>query len=401
MEKLPLIGTLVAIIVVVWFVLHGNSGAMISNVEYRRDDDNLSLSRVHRVVMPNDDAPDAFDGSSYRGAQRLIDWKTLTINRGAVPSQNFGEDGFRDILFGVLSDGVLQHRLHAALSTWLRDSFHTFIYFSDIPSSREVSAAFESFNTSVVFLKPPPSFRFGNWKNLPILQHLADVGTQTMLRRRGAGARRKMPRWYVVVDDDSYLLQPAVTHVLAEMSREVDARPDARIYAGHTVVRCQTCRNVNKRFPFAFGGNGIFLSHGLLLALAKVIPQCVSVFATLPGDEQVGGCIHRFHLARLNHLAVGTETFAMAFGDKIEVLAEAPFPFAFHRITTPSWHLDMAALEARYRGQILSWPVIADYFMEELGGKYNREALVFRETVNTTAVQTFLSKRRLRQDHST
>jgi hypothetical protein len=322
----------------------------------------------------------------------VVDWRTLPINRGDVSRKDWGSASFRNIVFAVLSDGVLEHRLRAAFGSWLRDSYHTLVYFSDIPQSRLSAKQFRRSNITIVLLTPPPSFRFGNWKNLPIVQHLASKETQHLLASKGTA--EEAPRWYVIVDDDSYLLQPAVAFVLRPLNDQLALDSNQNIFAGHTVIRCQKCRNLNKRFPFAFGGSGIFLSRGLLFSLAARIAQCSHAFSSLPGDEQIGGCIHKFSLAKLHHLSVGTETFAMPFGDKRDVLLESPFPYAFHRITIPSWHNDMAALEQRHPGKILPWPVIAEYFMDELGGKYNVAEHVFRETINESSVQQYLQQRR-------
>lgn len=327
--------------------------------------------------------------------QGVIDWKSLPMNRNDVPKADWSAHGFRHIVFGVLSDGILEHRLRAAFESWLRDSFHTFVYFSDVPLSRRSVNAFHRDNVSVVLLTPPPSFHSGNWKNLPIVQHFSSPDAQQVIQRtQRLRPTADAPLWYVIVDDDSYLLQPAVAFVLQKHNARLKVEPQANVFAGHTVVRCQRCRNAHKRFSFAFGGNGIFLSTGLMMALAARVPECSQIFSILPGDEQVGGCIHKFSLAKLDHLSVGTETFAMPFGDKTEVLLESPFPFAFHRITIPEWHKDMSRLEKRHPGRILSWPTIAEYFMDELRETYNREEHVFRETRNESKVQSYLRMRK-------
>lgn len=327
-----------------------------------------------------------------------IDVKHLKIHNGfvpdAVPEGYDPASAFSSTVFGVLSDGILATRLEAAFQSWLRQSYHTFVFFSDIPLSREVGPRFERPNVTMVYLTPPPSFKFGNWKNLPIIQHLASTEAQKLIVTSGRVGRER-PLWYVVVDDDTYLLAPAVHSILSPFEAQLTQDPTLRLFLGHTVIHCLRCKTASKRFPFAFGGNGIFMSAALLHELASKIDSCRPLFHALPGDEQVGGCIHRYRLATLKHMSVGTETFAMAFGDKKEVLLESPFPFSFHRIKFSAWHRDMHRLERRHEGKILSWEVIAAYFMDELRDVYNIKELVFQEDINTTEVQRFLATRGL------
>ena len=211
---------------------------------------------------------------------------------------------------------------------------------------------------------------------------------------RATADGREPPLWYVIVDDDTYLLGPAVVHVLRPFTTAIEQDPQTRIFAGHTVVRCKNCRTKSKRFSFAFGGNGIFLSKGVVDDLAPRVADCSAQFFGLPGDEQVGGCIAKFRIANLQHLSVGTETMFMAFGDKAEeVLPESPFPYSFHRIIRPQWAIHLRELENRFSGQILRWKEIFDFFLVEHASEYHTVRLIFQETENTTQVVKYLRER--------
>lgn len=351
-----------------------------------------SVPTIGSPIETESPSPPSFpERKDVSGALPIV-LSELKINNQPVPTAAVQGELFRDMVFGVLSDGTLETRLSSALATWLRDTFHTFVYFSDVDVSRRSAPKFQRSNVTVVFLPPPPAFKFGNWKNLLIVKHFQSSEAQTLLSAR---REQQHPLWYVIVDDDTYLLAPAVHHILLGYSRMLRNDSSQSFYLGHTVIHCQRCRTASKRFPFAFGGNGIFMSRALVETLSTVASRCASVFQALPGDEQIGGCVHMFRLAKLIHMSVGTETFAMAFGDKKEVLLESPFPFSFHRIKFPDWHKDMRELELRHPGKVLSWKTIAEYFMVELASRYNRKELVFQEDINTTEVQKFLAARGL------
>jgi hypothetical protein len=264
------------------------------------------------------------------------------------------------------------------------------LYFSDVPLSRDVAPQYNNgINVTLVLLEVPQGARWGSWKNLLILQHMGSPETLSRFERN-PGSSARAPLWFVIVDDDTYLLGPAVEFSLRgatkkireEVSVGIHASKRSKLYLGHTVIHCERCRHPSKRFPFAFGGNGIFMSSALLHSIAKWLPGCIQTLRALPGDVQIGGCIARSRLANLIHLSVGTEQPPQAFGDKIDVVMEHPFPFSFHRIKDPGWAEDLFELERRHPRRILLWADIAPYYLIELGPQYNRRKLIFRETWN-------------------
>lgn len=345
----------------------------------------------------------------------VIDVASLALPNESVPTkavEYVATRPFADTVFAVLSDGIMEQRLSAALSTWLRDSFHTFVFFTNVSHSRRVAVEYEGMpNVSVVFLTPPsPEVRTANWKNLPIIQHLGKTETLSFLEAKALPTTRQgqysgRPLWFSIVDDDTYLLGPAVSFLLQNFTatlRNEDVELQhlaamegkrSSLYVGHRVVHCQRCRTVSKRFPFAFGGNGIFMSVALVVSLARLASTCGHL-SSLPGDEQVGGCIHKHKLATLTHIAAGTETISMAFGDKAaEVLVE-PFPYSFHRIKHRRWANDLHELEMQYPRKILMWQHLAQFFLVDRAAHYNTPELIFQETLNTSQVQAFLAARK-------
>lgn len=409
---------------------------------------------------PSPDAPAAAETnrSKARPHKVMVTLASRVINRTIAPSVAAyrHEAGLGRVVVGVLSDGVLQTRLRAALSTWLQTAFHVFVFFTDVEASRRVKAELEdaqqqqeappaggrNANASraaavardrvTIVLLPLPAERgpFSVWKNFAIVEYWNRPETLKrlfvdLLRGEGADGRRNEtedttsntqkqttqkrhpPLFFCIADDDSYILGPAMAYHLAGHTAALDRafplrrvgttiddfRPTAlggggsllladaavapRVYTGHIVQHCSKCRHPGKKFYFIYGGNGIFLSLDALLLLQPHMASCVKTLRLLPGDTQVGGCIHKHRIATAVDILVGVELPTSAFGSYPQFTAQAPFPWAFHRVKDPVLAQHIYALERRYPGQILVWDWIGRYFLEELGWRYQQKKWLF------------------------
>ena len=359
-----------------------------------------------------EEPPTALPIPTMRGASSrapvLVNLQALSINRTITAEVKNFEDrqGLRHFVFGIMSDGVLKDRLVAALSTWLRTACRVFVFFTDVEASRaakpEIEKMFPRELVTVVLL-PLPEERgpFSTWKNLAIVEYWTRPEVlESIFQAPSTGP--SLPLVFCIADDDSYILAPATSFHMSEHISRLKIAHAARlqqqqrhkswsaeslvlqnttlaprIYLGHIVAHCSKCRHVSKRFSFIYGGNGIFLSADVLLQLRRYLPQCKKTFLMLPGDTQIGGCIHRNRIANPVDLLVGTELVTACFGSYPEFAIQAPFPWAFHRVKDPSHARDIDRLEQRHLGKILVWDVLGKYFLEELGSKYQQEKWLF------------------------
>ena len=281
-----------------------------------------------------------------------------------------GHQSWRRVVFAILSDPpFVDARLRPMLRTWLTDTHRTHLFFTKNASTRMSVAdvlgqdASPRSDVSLEYIAPPPSLAAhpnAAWKNYPIARFLAAT--------YASGNSSTDPEWFVTIDDDTYLLAAAVAHHLHRIAAA--SPPAAPLYAGHHVLACALCRTKAKRFPFAFGGSGIFLNHAALHILNSRLDRCAPRYTVGAGDERVGAC---FRDAGVPLIAVdgGCESVLTALGEGRSLfLTTSAFPYAFHRIKTPAAALSLYDAE-RLAGErsselmvVLSWARIASHFLD-------------------------------------
>jgi hypothetical protein len=354
--------------------------------------------------------------------------------QGPAPTRPPGP--WSSYIFGVLTDpDMYVARLQPAMETWLRDTQHTYLYLSDTPQSRLFVEDFEKKHetqfrvhrniTPVLLRQREGEAEVGGaWKNIPALQHL-----QSEIEIRQSFALSVgwwYPLWYVLIDDDTYLMADPVdrltTQIIKEQSSAVDAKeqlqngrgaantgpgrkgagsgvsdsaeetvkgtplrstrpPDINpipsfekvpIYAGHLVLHCSTCKTAAKRFQFVFGGNGIFMNAEAVKQLAAA---CGSRKAPrFAGDVRLGYCAKLAGIRPIP-MVVGTETMFSALGDNRAAIDEGPYPFAFHRLVHASWFHDVRELEMaappKHKQVWPCWHDVAQWFLVKKRAKFN------------------------------
>lgn len=294
------------------------------------------------------------------------------LTRKAVPSLSAAHDGlgrrtWGSTIFAVLSDPVyVEPRLRAMLRTWLSPATHsTLVYFSGTNRSRSVAVDHAAtadlrdgmgsvpnrnatevrrlrLPTDVALLRSPNAA----WKNFAVLRDL-------MVSFPPGNV--SSPRWFAIVDDDTYVMGGATSHHLA-------AAP-ATAYLGHYVLHCPFCRHRAKQFPFVYGGNGIFMTPPALAALGALLPQCNTTFVVGAGDERVGACAKLAKLP-LTRVEGGCEGYLQALAEGAsEFVRGSEFPFAFHRIARPELFDVLWALERRHPGAVVSWAALAQWVL--------------------------------------
>ena len=268
---------------------------------------------------------------------------------------------FANIVFGVLSDKAsIQKRLLWCLRTYLVDTKMTIIYFSDIPESRKAADVLRrdpvvrrgwGKNITYEFLSPPGNLTRhpnGAWKVRYMIKDMRKkiLGGRFFSKKAEGGGENAVarPQWYAIIDDDTYLVAPAVHIWLSSILRQ--SRPDEMLWAGHLSRYCDLCVNRKKAFPFVFGGDGIFLSERAVVNVGAIVDECEPSAGNIAGDERLGYCFFkRLHVKPIGMPGGVESVFAAVGQDVLPVVHDSPFPCAFHRIRESQWFEEIHRLE--------------------------------------------------------
>ena len=177
------------------------------------------------------------------------------------------------------------------------------------------------------------------------------------------GGAADKPAWFVIVDDDTFILSANAALHMRAANRHID-RP---VYLGHHVLKCADCRTKSKRFWFVYGGNGIFMNAAALERVTRPghLATCAAKYTVGAGDERLGAC---FRDAKVSVTPVegGSEGPLSSMAERPDLfVAPSLFPFAFHRMTRPAltqalW--TFVTVRAPPDG-FVSWAALARWFL--------------------------------------
>lgn len=107
-------------------------------------------------------------------------------------------------------------------------------------------------------------------------------------------------KWYILLDDDTYILLENFAHYVSQPGMQPDSRP---IYTGKVfyISRCggfardgTNITNKSDRGMFAHGGSGIVMNKLAMDVMYPNIAQCVREYSSCwAGDMQVGLCLRK------------------------------------------------------------------------------------------------------------
>lgn len=264
-----------------------------------------------------------------------------------LPHRRRSNTLFSEMVAGIISDGKFSDRIDLLLGIkrkddnleevgWLKNTFHTFLMFDDRQqlshkrgylyggqivcpkngSSNGNQFSPELLNAAVTVeyieandkLRKAPNAAWKPWSTLlffaseRVQRYLLD---KEIHKKKASNANTlteedRSPLWYAILDDDAFTFAYHLIFVLEPYTAQLrihHANKQATpfyFYGGHRITYCPTC-SPRKRFPFVFGGNGIFLSRDAVVALAApaVVAECRELFSQIAGDEQLGGCVAR------------------------------------------------------------------------------------------------------------
>lgn len=235
---------------------------------------------------------------------------------------------------------------------------------ADGPASRTLvrrgAAAVYTRGASTVVLelcKPPVdpvrrSFN-GAWKPLLIVQRLRQLfrgqaGNDDTPAMRADAAAMAQPSFYVVVDDDTFMVTPNLRHVLRAtnartplylglLSRSSNARYMPGVRSLGTLLKLAMAnRTYSNPTLFVQGGAGIVLNEAALMLVAAAAQSrlCVARCVQWAGDIRVGCCMDVLGIEPVHHDGFWPKDMAQAFAHGRDALSE--HPVSFHEVRSPA-----------------------------------------------------------------
>ena len=185
----------------------------------------------------------------------------------------------------------------------------------------------------------------GAWKNLPIVKDLY--------------MRYPQADWYVIVDDDSYIIQTNLRRVLGSLNNN-NNQP---LYVGIAFWSSAA----KDAFKFIQGGGSICMNRHAVRRISPHIRGCIKRHAHhWAGDIRLGACFAEYSVAPTSHHAFWSQDVFLSMGRDKRWL-ETSFPASFHMMRDSSWvyalyHAELFALATNKENKVVDWPTLRQYF---------------------------------------
>ena len=287
---------------------------------------------LSRVVAPSDPST-----TSFLYVPRSVQF---------VASSNFS----RAIAFGMISaPKFLDSRARAALSTWLCN--HSVVVLLE-----DLRGAVSSFHRMIDTLphecraekiakvmRTPDLSKNGAWKDLPLTYYLVELFP--------------MREWYMIVDDDTYVLpnnlnielttfyDPSVAIVIAMVCpqpqcamreiRPVQKRRQNKIVTEYRSIIVSSPWNASLLAPQ--GGAGFVMSYAAIVQVSKNIPRCSATCKMNGGDIRIGCCLRMLSIPLVSSENLWSRTPFLAIGKDDNRPELSSFPVSFHMMRRAQW----------------------------------------------------------------
>jgi hypothetical protein len=277
-----------------------------------------------------------------------------------------GRSPLPSVVFGVLAGGKhVDSRLVVALETWL--SRVRSVCFVEEENALFAKTAVKPFidagvQTKVVPLKVLDDSWNGAWKNLPIVRYLIQHFPPRKLRtdstpNPGPVDTAYETDWYVVVDDDSYVIQ----HNLYLFLQRLSLTPLRPFYGGWVFTTPAEPPRIG--LTLVHGGGGIIFNAAAAIAITPQLLQstrCDLGCQEVAGDQRLACCflngslpVPAEHFEEFSTISV-FQTLSVDRRDRLSL-----YPISFHNMRDVQWVRDLFALEQNtlkqlYREEVLS-----------------------------------------------